>query len=267
MQLMHKAADDVSVIDRPRRLSDAECAQLITQYTPLVSAIARSLLRKLPSNIEADDLIQDGFVGLLVAIIQSTTTHAGQAYRAYLSQRIRGAMLDGLRENDPGTRKVRAAMRQVEIAINRLSHRFGRMPTEGEIAVALEMPLEKYQSLLQEAYGYTLLSLEDFDDAAADQDFIEWCANTSSNPLAALERKLVQHALLKAISDLSDRETQVMTAYYTNGMNMRAIAALLGVTEGRISQIHAQSIAKLRAALLGDGSRAPLITPRWRLPD
>ena len=262
---MSKAVEENPVIDRPKRLTDEACEQLVAQYTPLVSAIAKSLLRKLPANVEVDDLIQDGFVGLLVAIIQSTTAHAGLAYRAYLSQRIRGAMLDGLRENDPGTRTVRAEMRRVEIIISRLSHSYGRIPSEGEIAAALEMPLEKYQSLLQQAYGYTLLSLEDFGDQNDDRDFIEWCASTSSNPLAALERKQVQRTLLKAISDLSERETQVMTAYYAEELNMRTIAVQLDITEGRVSQIHTQAIAKLRAALLGDGCGPTLVTPRWRL--
>lgn len=257
-------ADASPVVNRPRRLSDAECEQLVTQYTPLVSAIAKSLLRKLPANVEADDLMQDGFVGLLVAIIQTTTAHAGRAYQAYLSQRIRGAMLDGLRENDPGTRKVRADMRRVEIAINQLCHRLGRMPQEGEIAATLDMSLPDYQHLLQQAYGYTLLSIEDFDDAHAERDFLEWCANTSSNPLAALERKMVQQALLKAISDLTEREARVMHAYYVDDMNMRAIAVSLEITEGRVSQIHSQSIAKLRAVLLGDGCGPSLVTPRWR---
>lgn len=234
------------------------------QYAPLVSAIAKSLMRKLPPSVEADDLMQDGFVGLLVAIIQSTTAHAGQAYRSYLSQRIRGAMIDGLRENDPATRRVRAEMRRVEIVITQLGHHLGRMPAEGEIADALGMALGDYQSLLQEAYGYTLLSLDDFGDEQADRDFVEWCANTSSNPLASLERKLVQKALLKAISDLPEREAEVMNAYYVEELNMRIIAERLGLSEGRISQIHTQAIARLRAALLGDGSVPALITPRWR---
>lgn len=247
-----------------KRLSDAECERLITQYTPLVSAIARSLLRRLPPNVEADDLIQDGMVGLLVAIIQSTASQAGKSYNAYLSQRIRGAMLDGLRENDPGSRKVRQEMRRVEVAITQLCHQLGRMPHEGEVAEALGMALDAYQALLQQADGYALFSLEDFDEVQQERDFISWCARTNANPVAALERKIVQRTLLLALSELTEREEAVMQAYYGDDRTMREIGAILGVTEGRVSQIHTQAIAKLRAAVLGDDTCASLLKPRWR---
>lgn len=256
---------DTACGGRRRRLSEEESERLIAQYTPLVGAIARSLLRKLPANVEADDLIQDGFVGLLVAIIQSTTAHAGKSYGAYLSQRIRGAMIDGLREADPGTRRVRHEMRRVEVAINQLSNRLGRMPHEGEVAEAMGMALADYQRLLQQADGYTLFSLDDFDDVSPDRDFMEWCAITSGNPLAALERRLVQRTLLLAISDLSEREEQVMKGYYVEGKTMREIGGSIGLSEGRVSQIHTQVIAKLRAAVLGDGSAPSMLAPRWRL--
>ena len=246
------------------RLSDAECERLIAQHTPLVSAIARSLLRRLPANVEADDLIQDGMVGLLVAIIQSTTAQAGKSYNAYLSQRIRGAMLDGLRENDPGSRKVRKEMRRVEVVITRLCHQFGRMPQEGEVAEGLGMALDAYQSLLQQADGYTLFSLDDFDEVQQERDFISWCASTNANPVAALERKIVQRTLLLALSELTEREEAVMQAYYSDDRTMREISVILGVTEGRISQIHAQAIAKLRAAGLGDDAQPSMLKPRWR---
>jgi RNA polymerase sigma factor for flagellar operon FliA len=250
--------------ERRKQLSDEECERLIEKYTPLVSSIARSLLRKLPPSVEADDLMQDGYMGLLVAVIQATTVHAEHSFNAYLSQRIRGAMLDGLRENDHGSRKVRQEMRRVELAINRLSHHLGRMPQESEVAAALEMPLDAYQALLQQADGYVLFSLEDFDDSRPGHDFMAWCANTSANPLAALERKIVQRTLLGAINGLNERETQVMQFYYVDNLPMREVGVRLGVTEGRVSQIHTQAIAKLRAAVLDD-SKPSILQPRWRL--
>lgn len=263
MSPMTKASDTAENPKR-KRLSDEECDHLIAQHTPLVSAIARSLLRRLPANVEVDDLIQDGMMGLLVTLIQSTTAQAGKSYNAYLSQRIRGAMLDGLRENDPGSRKVRQEMRRVEVAITRLCHQFGRIPQEGEVAEALGMALDAYQSLLQQADGYTLFSLDDFDEVQQERDFISWCANTNANPVAALERKIVQRTLLLALSDLTEREEAVMQAYYSDDRTMREIGVVLGVTEGRVSQIHAQAIAKLRAAVLGNDTHASLLKPRWR---
>jgi RNA polymerase sigma factor for flagellar operon FliA len=247
-----------------RKLSREESERLINEHAPLVAAIARSLLRKLPSNVLADDLMQDGFLGLMAAIIQSTTHQAGKCFHSYLSQRIRGAMLDGLRENDPGSRRVRREMRRVECAIHQLGHQLGRAPLESEVAAKLALPLAAYQHLLQEAEGYTLFSLDDFDDRDPEKDFIAWCATTQSSPLAALERRSVQRTLLLAISDLGEREEEVMKRYYVDGLGMKAIGVRLGITESRVSQIHAQAIAKLRAAVLGDETAPSPLAPRWR---
>ena len=230
-------ASDKTPCPQNRRLSEAECERLVAQHAPLVAAIARSMARRLPANIDADDLIQDGMVGLLVAIIQSNTLQAGQSYNAYLSHRI---------------------------AINKLSHELGRMPREGEVAKALGMSLDAYQTLLQQADGYTLFSLDDFDEVQLERSFISWCVSTDANPLAALERKSVQCTLLQALSELTEREEDVMRAYYSDQRTMREISALLGITVGRVSQLHAQAIARLRAVVLGEGAQSSLLRPRWR---
>lgn len=251
--------------ERRRKLSDAETEKMIAEHAPLVSAIARNLLRKLPANVELDDLVQDGYLGLLGAVIHSTKTQAGGQFQAYLSQRIRGAMIDGLRDADPGTRRVRSEMRRVEQAIQRLGHQLGRFPHEGEVAEALAMPLPAYQQLLQEARGYELFSLDDFDDPDPDRDFLDWCAKTSSDPLASLQRKAFQRALLIALSDLAEREQSIMVMYYVEGLTMRVIGERLSLTEGRVSQIHTHAIAKLRAAVVGDAPTPSLLKPRWRV--
>lgn len=250
--------------NKRRKLTDEESERLIAEHTPLVNAIAKSLLRKLPATVERDDLVQDGFLGLMAAILQSTKAHASGHFQSYISTRVRGAMLDGLRENDPGSRAVRQEMRRVERAIHQLSQQLGRAPHEGEVAEALSMSLDRYQKLLMNAHGYTLLSLEDFDDPDPNKNFIDWCANTNSDPLAALERRVVQRTLLVAISDLSEREEQIMSLYYADELTMKEIGARLGISEGRVSQLHTQAIAKLRAAVVGVESKPSLLAPRWR---
>ena len=194
-------------------------------------------------------------------MLHSTRTNADGQYRHYLAQRVRGAMLDGLRENDPASRRGRKMMRDVEEAIRKLSHEKGELPGEGEVAKAMGLSLQDYQHMLQEAHGYTLLSLEDFGEASTDErDFLEWCAHTNSDPFAALQR-----SLLVAISELSEREDMVMASYYVEGLTMRGIAEKLGLTEGRISQIHTQAIAKLRATVMQPSEKgATLLSPRWR---
>lgn len=247
-----------------RRLSDSESERLVTEHAPLVKAIAQSLLKKLPTSVELDDLIQDGYIGLLGAILQTTKERVGAHYLNYISQRVRGAMLDGLRDIDPATRAVRRAMRDVEHAIQQLGHQLGRSPNEEEVALSLTMPLGEYQRLLQDAHGYTLFYLEDFDTGDSPEDFLEWCLVTKSDPLAVLERHALQRKLLMAISDLSARENEVMNLRYVDDLTLLRISERLGLTEGRISQIHTQAVAKLRAAVIETESPPSLLSPRRR---
>lgn len=251
--------------EKQQKLTRDERDRLVTKYTPLVTAIAKSLLKKLPASVEADDLMQDGFLGLLGAILQSTKTRASGHFQNYVSQRVRGAMLDGLREADHGSRLVRQQMRGVEGAIHRLGHQLGRAPSEGEIAAALSVSLQDYQKLLLDAHGYTLLSLEDFDDTDPEKDFLDWCVKTSSDPLAALEREALQRTLLVAISKLSAQEEQVMTLYYEHELTMKVIGKRQKISESRVSQIHTQAIAKLRAAVVVADVKRSLLAPRWRV--
>jgi RNA polymerase sigma factor FliA len=248
-----------------RKLTETESERLIVEHTPLVKAMAKSLLRRLPASVELDDLMQDGFVGLLGAILQNTRDKAGGQFQKYVSQRVRGAMLDGLRQLDPGTRGVRQAMRRVELAIHALGHQLGRPPTESEVAAALAMPLADYQSLLEQAHGYTLFSLDDFVEETAPEHFLDWCATTGSDPVAALERRVLQRKLLIAISDLSVREEEVMAMLYVEALTMREAGKRLGVTEGRISQIHAHAIATLRSTVIGNTAEPSILKPRQRL--
>ena len=250
--------------NRRPKLTEAECDRLIAAYTPLVNSIARSLLRKLPATVQEDDLVQDGLVGLLLTLLQSTRERESSHFHHYISQRVRGAMLDGLRESDPATRRVRRDMRRVEAALHQLSQQFGRAPLESEIAKALGMSLPDYQHLLMEAHGYTLLLIDDFDDPDPSKDFLDWCAKTNSDPLAALERKALHRTLLIAISDLTEQEQRIMNLYYVEGLLMKEVAAQQKISEGRVSQIHTQAIAKLRAAVIGPGEKSPLLAPRWR---
>ena len=249
-----------------QRLTESESARLVTEYAPLVNAVALSLSKKLPSCVQIDDLVQDGYVGLLGAILQTTKKRVGAYFLNYISQRVRGAMLDGLREMDPGTRAVRRAMREVEWAIRQLGHQLGRSPTEGEVARSLAMPLPEYQRLLQDAHAYQLFSLEDFDDRESLDEFLEWCVSTRSDPLAALERKEFQRKLFIAISDLTDRESKVLRHRYVDELSMMRIGERLGVSEGRISQIHAQATAKLRAAFVATDAHPSLLATRRRSP-
>ncbi len=238
--------------------------QLVRQYAQLVKRLAFQLMAKLPASVQAEDLVQNGMIGLLDAI-NRFEDGMGAQFETYAVQRIRGAMLDGLRENDWVPRGVRREMRRVEEAIHRLEHQHGRAPTEGELAASLDMSLADYQRLLQDARGHQLVYLEDL---AGDQDDDYLDRNVASpelDPLAVLEDQDMKRALLKGIEALPEREKTVMALYYDEDLNLKEIGEILGVTESRVCQLHSQAIARLRAATQM-GEAAPVAKRRGRKP-
>lgn len=249
----------------PPDMAEPENRRLVDELSPMVRQIAYGMAKDLPRSVQANDLVQDGMLGLMDAILRANKEMTAQQFRSFAAKRIRGAVLDGLRAIDWGTRRVRRTMRQVEIATQKLSHQLGRAPTEGEVAEALSMPLAAYQRTLQEAHGYSLISLDDLEGRVEAGDYLEYCVSTNANPLVVLERTAFQETLALALGALPGQEKMVMAHYYEAGRTMREIAELLGVTEGRICQIHAQAIARLRVAVVGGEERSPLLAPR-RMP-
>lgn len=225
--------------------------QLVTQYAPLVKRIAFHLMAKLPASVQVDDLVQNGMLGLLDAL-DRYEEGLGAQFETYAVQRIRGAMLDGLRENDWLPRSVRREMRRVETAIQQLEHEHGRQPTETELASSLSMSLADYQKLLLEARGHQLVYLEDLSGDAGEDYLERNVASTDLDPLAALEDANMRSALVKAIDSLPEREKLMMALYYEQDLNLREIGEVMGVTESRVCQLHSQAVARLRAAMLGE---------------
>jgi RNA polymerase sigma factor for flagellar operon FliA len=145
--------------------------QLVQRFVPLVKRIAYHLMARLPPSVQFDDLVQNGMIGLLDAIDRYQEGFGAQ-FETYATQRVRGAMLDGLRENDWLPRNLRRELRRIETAINQLEHEHGRAPSERELAEALGMTLADYQKTLQDARGHQLVYIEDFS-GEGDEDFLE----------------------------------------------------------------------------------------------
>ena len=224
--------------------------QIVQSLVPLVKRIAHHLMARLPPSVQIDDLIQNGMIGLLDAIGRYETGFGAQ-FETYATQRVRGAMLDGLRESDWVPRSVRREMRRIEEMISRLEQANGRQPSESELAAALEMPLAEYQKALQDARGHQLFYFEDFVEAG-EEDFLErHFVDDGSNPLQVLEEVSVRDSLVAAIEELPEREKLVMALYYEQDLNLREIGEVMGVTESRVCQLHSQSIARLRNRMLG----------------
>ena len=240
-------------------------SQLVTQYAPLVKRIAYHLMAKLPASVQVEDIIQNGMLGLLDAISRYEEG-LGAQFETYAVQRIRGAMLDGLRENDWLPRSLRRDMRRIEGAIHALEQQFGRQPTEKELAESLGMPLAEYQKMLQEARGYQLVYFEDFTDEG-DEDYLErHFVGNQADPLEILMDAGMRTQLVKAIEDLPEREKTVMGLYYEEDLNLREIGEVLGVSESRVCQLHSQAIARLRSRIMGARGPASSGSPRRGRP-
>jgi RNA polymerase sigma factor for flagellar operon FliA len=221
----------------------------IKLYAPLVRKLAHHLLVKLPANVEIDDIIQAGLIGLMDALGRYEET-AGAQFETYATQRIKGAMLDELRAADWLPRSIRKHQRNIETAISKLQQKLKRAPTDIEIAKEMGVSIDEYHNMLTEARGLQLVHLEDFSDNEGDDEYLDrHCPDNTEEPLEKLQDARFRAALVDGIKHLPEREKQLMGMYYEHDMNFREIAAVLGVTESRICQLHTQAVSRLRVKL------------------
>ena len=222
---------------------------MLKQYSPLVRRLAHQMMAKLPANVEIDDLIQVGMIGLNDALSRFDAAQ-GVQFETFATQRIRGAMLDELRGSDWASRSDRRHQRDIEAAVHRLEHRLGRAPHEAEIAAELGMKLTDYQELLTKVRGTQLVYLEDMVAETGEEDFLDrHMVDDGANPAGMLADRQMREALVAAIENLPEREQYVMSMYYEHDMNLKEIADVLGVTESRVCQLHSQAITRLRTKL------------------
>jgi RNA polymerase sigma factor for flagellar operon FliA len=222
--------------------------ELVKQYLPLVKRIAYHLMARLPASVEVDDLIQVGLIGLMDAVERFDGSQGAQ-FESYATQRIRGSMLDDLREADWLPRHIRQKSRQIESAIHKLEQRNGRPPSEQEISKEMGIPLNDYQSMLGDVKGNQLLYYEDFSDDESSNFLERYLIDDASDPLSLLEDDGFRQGLIEAIDDLPEREKNLMGMYYEQDMNLKEIGAVMGVSESRVCQLHSQAVARLRAKM------------------
>jgi RNA polymerase sigma factor for flagellar operon FliA len=222
---------------------------LLKQYSPLVRRLAHQMIAKLPASVEIDDLIQVGMIGLKDALGRFDSDH-GVQFETFVTQRIRGAMLDELRGTDWMSRGNRRQQREIESAVHKLEQKLGRAPHESEIAALMGISLSAYQDMLTKVRGTQLVHLEDMSGDEGSDDYLDrHVVDEDANPLSLLQDQRMREALVDAIEHLPEREQFVMSMYYEQDMNLKEIAAVLGVTESRVCQLHSQSIARLRVKL------------------
>lgn len=222
----------------------------LLQYQPLVRRMAYHLVARLPASVEVDDLIQAGMIGLCDAIARCTAEPGG--LERFPLPRVRGAMIDELRESDWVSRSCRRIQRQIEDATQRLTNRLCRRPTDAEMAADIGMPLAEFQSERARVHRAQLIRLDDMgllgeddDDGVHGRQFGDW----SADPLAKLEEERQHTAVDEAMQALPARERDVMLMYYRQDMTFKEIGRQIGVSESRVCQLHRAAVERLRRCL------------------
>jgi RNA polymerase sigma factor for flagellar operon FliA len=226
-----------------------EQERVLLEHLPIVRFLARRIHERLPQHVDIEDMVSAGVVGLMDAFSKFDPAKKVQ-FRSYAQFRIRGAILDSLRTLDWSPRELRRKGRAVEEAIRVLTARMGRAPNEAEVAVEMDLELEKYQQLLGDLKGLEIgtLHLERNEDSG-EEELAYVPGRPEEDPLFRCLRGELEERLAEAIQNLPDRERLVMSLYYYEEMTMREIGLALGVVESRVSQVHASAVVHLRGAL------------------
>ncbi|MDE3269763.1 MAG: FliA/WhiG family RNA polymerase sigma factor [Pseudomonadota bacterium] len=223
--------------------------QLIVDYSPLIRFIAQRIVVKLPANIEIDDLISSGIIGLMDAIDKYDPTRDNK-FRTYAEFRIRGAILDELRSQDWVPRSVRDKAKKVEKSYMKLEQHLGRSVSEGEVSKEMDMSLEQYHRMITKVRMVMLVSVDEVPTSGTSGDDSRFSNDKgSSDPFINLKNKYLKQTLVENIESLPERQKLVLSLYYYEQLNLKEIGRILNVTESRVSQIHTQAISKLRSKL------------------
>ena len=224
---------------RPRKYGNDNLSieTQLKQYAPMVRRIAMQVASRLPRNVQLDDLVQEGMMGLLDAINQYEPK-PGASFETYAKARIRGSIYDSLREDDVIPRHVRDRLTQIERASEELRQSLGRPPEDNEIASHLGLSIEDYFAILDSAMSITVVDdeLPDVVDESADQ-------------MKALQHKQLAARIEEKLKLLPERERMVLALHYQQDLSFREVAYVLDLTPGRISQLHTQAMIRLRGML------------------
>ena len=229
----------------------------LLRYVPLVRKIAGKLRKRLPANVEMDDLVQLGLIGLDDAL-RRFEQGPGSTFETYAARRIEGEMLDALRAEDALSRTVRSQLRKARAAVRRLEQALGRAPRAKEVANELGWSLQQFHRCMVEAGAGGMRVSDEKLDYAEDAPLSTAVRpderhdiGEHADPLRALEQR-ERHAVLSAAFDALDEvERYVMELIYDKELTLRAVGNTLGVSESRVSQIRSTIVAKLKSRLQG----------------
>jgi len=230
-------------------MTAAERDALIHQTFPLIKHVAHRLATRLPSNIEMRDLINAGVLGLLDAI-DKFEPDRNVKFKTYAEVRIRGAILDSLRNLDWAPRSLRRRSKDLERTSTDLTQKLGRPATDEEISAAMGADLENFQALVDQLHGLTIGSFDNVNDSEDCDSYLNYCPDDgANNPYAKFETRELSSLLTDAIDALPEKEQLVLSLYYYEEFTMKEIGALLGVNESRVSQLHTKAMLRLRGKI------------------
>jgi RNA polymerase sigma factor for flagellar operon FliA len=231
---------------------DKSCKEeIVSHYLPLVRYVASKLVGRCGKFFEYEDLVGFGVIGLIESI-NKYDPKKNIKFETYAFLRIKGAILDALREQDLFTRSQREKLSKIENAYAKLERELGRDITEEELAKELEIDIKELEELLKEVSPFTLLSLDSerylkYNNLEVSAEFIS--DKREKNPLEEIELKEIKKILEEEIEKLTPRQRDVLALYYYEDLTFKEISKVLEISEGRVSQIHTQAIIRLRKKL------------------
>jgi RNA polymerase sigma factor for flagellar operon FliA len=222
---------------------------LITECLPLVKFVAHRISSRLPAHVELDDLIHSGILGLMDAV-KKFEPGRNVKFKTYAEQRIRGAILDGLRDLDWVPRSLRRKKKDIEGAYHLLEQQKGSAATDEEVAAHLGLTLDDLHHSLDDLKGVTLGAFVEAGENGEGENLISFVPDPDGdNAHMLLQAREVKNILKLAVERLPTKERFVVQLYYFDELTMKEIGTLLNITESRVSQLHTKSMLRLRGKL------------------
>ncbi len=241
----------VSKSQQPK-ISVQERDRIVLEHLPLVKAIAIRVHESLPVHVDLDDLIHAGVMGLFDAVTKyDDSKHV--LFHAYAKHRIKGAILDSLRQLDWASRDMRRRQKQVEAATHDLSATLQRAPTEAEVAEKVGVDVERFRTMMIDLRNGGPVSASARSNQNEDLPAPDFPAKPETHPDSICAHEELHSVLGEAMKTLPERYHKVVILYYTNEMTMKEIGGVLGINESRVSQIHKSALEKMAAALQASG--------------
>jgi RNA polymerase sigma factor for flagellar operon FliA len=226
--------------------------RVVLDHLPLVKAIAVRVHENLPVHVDMDDLVHAGVLGLFDAASKYNPDKQ-VAFSSYAKHRIKGAILDSLRQLDWASRDMRRRHKQVEAATRELASTLHRNPTEAEVAQKLGLDPERWRSMMLDLRNVGLISASTRANENEDLPAPDFPSKPETYPDSICAREQLRSVLGDAMKTLPVRYQKVVSLYYTNEMTMKEIGTILGINESRVSQIHKAALEKMQVVLQSNG--------------